>query len=96
MQNRFLGVTNEEDLKVARGYRQNADMEYVRWAVDQVVNWKNEWVHPSIYHIHGDNDKMFPINKIQADYVIKGAGHFMIMNRAAEVSDCINAILQRS
>ena len=95
LQNHFLGVTNEEDLKVARHYRKNADMKYVRWAVDQVVNWKNSLAHPSIYHIHGDNDKMFPIKKVKPDFTLKKGGHFMIMNRASEVSDCINAILQR-
>jgi hypothetical protein len=36
---------------------------------------------------------MFPIKNIKADYTIKNAGHFMIMNRAAEVSDCINTAL---
>lgn len=94
IQNRFLGVTNAEDLQVAQQYRKNADMKYVKWAVDQVLNWKNDWVHPAIYHIHGDNDKMFPIKKLQPDYTLKKAGHFMIMNRSAEVSECINTILQ--
>ena len=67
----------------------------MKWAVDQALNWKNDWQPPEIYHIHGDNDNMFPIKKIKADFTLKDAGHFMIMNRAAEVSTYINSILQQ-
>lgn len=93
LQNRFLGVTNAEDLQVAQHFRKHADLHYVKWAVDKVMNWKNSLVHPAIYHIHGDNDKMFPVKRTQPTYTIKNGGHFMIMNKADEVSACINSIL---
>ncbi len=93
IQNRMLGVSTKEDLAVAQHYRKTADINYVKWAVNQVVNWKNSWVHPQIWHIHGDHDKMFPLKNIKPTHTLKDAGHFMIMNRAVEVSDCINSIL---
>jgi pimeloyl-ACP methyl ester carboxylesterase len=95
-QNRMLGISTAEERSAVAISRKNANKKYVTWAVDQAINWKNDWQHPQIYHIHGDNDKMFPINKIKPTYILKDAGHFMIMNRAAEVSDCINTILQTS
>lgn len=95
IQNRMLGVTDEEDKRIAEHYRKHADIKYVKWAVDQVMNWKNNWVHPAIYHIHGDNDKLFPIGKTKPDFTVKDAGHFMIMNKAGEVSDLINRILRQ-
>jgi pimeloyl-ACP methyl ester carboxylesterase len=94
IQNRFLGVSNSEDQKIAEAYRKNADINYVNWAVDKVVNWQNNWEHPTIFHIHGDKDRMFPIKNVKPTYTIKDGGHFMIMNKAAAVSDCINRILQ--
>lgn len=93
VQNRFLGVTNEEDKRIAVAYRKAADPLFTRWAVDLIVNWQHGERLPGITHIHGDNDKIFPSKKIQADHLIKGGGHFMIMNRAAEVSHIINSIL---
>ena len=95
-QNRRLGVHTPEDKKIAAYYRKNADLHYTRWAVDKVVNWKNDWQHPHLFHIHGDNDKMFPQKYIKPTYTIKGGGHFMIMNMAEEVSRCINLILQNN
>lgn len=92
-QNRMLGVFTKEEKTLVYQYRKNADIHYTSWAVNQVINWRNEEVHPGIFHIHGDQDNMFPIKNIKPDFTIKNGGHFMIMNRAAEISSCINSIL---
>jgi len=93
IQNKMLGIQSEEEKTLVASLRREVDLPYTNWAVHQAINWKNDWRHPNIFHIHGDNDFMFPIKNIKADYTIKNAGHFMIMNRAAEVSVCINTIL---
>lgn len=93
IQNRMLGVQSEDEKILVASLRREADLPYTNWAVHQAINWKNDWQHPHIFHIHGDKDNMFPIKNIKADYTIKNAGHFMIMNRATEVSDCINEVL---
>lgn len=93
IQNRMLGIQSEEEKNLVASLRREVDLPYTNWAVNQAINWKNDWQHPDICHIHGDNDHMFPIKNIKVDYIIKNAGHFMIMNRSEEVSACINAIL---
>ena len=93
IQNKFLGISTKEEKSIVAISRKNANKKYVKWAVNEAINWKNDWQPPEIYHIHGDNDNMFPIKKIKADYTLKNAGHFMIMNRAAEVSGFVNDIL---
>lgn len=54
-----------------------------------IVNWKNH-EKPNGVIIHGTNDKMLPL-KQEAQYKIDGGGHFMIVNRADEIS----AILEK-
>ena len=93
IQNRMLGVQSEEEKILVASLRRKADLPYVTWAVNQAINWKNDWQHPHIFHIHGDNDNMFPIKNIKPNFTIKKGGHFMIWNRADEVSNCINTIL---
>lgn len=93
LQNIMLGVVSEEEKKIASEYRKKVNLNYTKWAVHQALNWKNEWEHPAVFHIHGDKDHMFPIKNIKPTFTIKNAGHFMIMNRAADVSRCINSIL---
>ena len=96
LQNHFLGISTEEEKEMVSISRKKATKQYTNWAVNQAINWKNDWHHPEIYHIHGDSDRMFPIKKIKPNYVLKDAGHFMIMNRSEEVSACINSILDGS
>ena len=86
-------MKDKDEIEMVRNYRKNVPEIYTNWAINEVLNWKNNWQPPAIFHIHGDNDKMFPIKNVSPTHIIKGGGHFMIMNKAAEVSDCINAVI---
>ncbi|HNJ94540.1 MAG TPA: alpha/beta hydrolase, partial [Ferruginibacter sp.] len=96
IQNRMLGATSHEERLIASEYRKKVNIEYTNWAVNEAINWKNDWRHPDTVHIHGDSDRMFPIKYIRPTFTIKQGGHFMIMNKAADVSRCINEILQQN
>lgn len=92
--NRRLGVSTKEEKEMVRQYRRNADPQFVDWAINQVVNWKNDWQPGHLVHIHGDKDKMFPIKRISATHVIPGGTHMMVYNRAAEISRYIAVSVQ--
>jgi hypothetical protein len=89
LDNKRLGVTNKEERDMVRNYRKNVDPLYLEWAVHQVINWRNKWQPDHIVHIHGDKDKIFPVKRIAGGHIIKGGTHFMIYNRAEEISNLI-------
>jgi esterase/lipase len=91
--NNRLGVTTEEEREMVRAYRRNADPQYLEWAINQVVNWKNDWQPDQIVHIHGDKDKIFPVKKLQNTHIIKDGTHMMIYNRAKEIGQYIGETL---
>jgi pimeloyl-ACP methyl ester carboxylesterase len=93
IQNRNLGISTPEEIELVRSYRRNAPQAYMDWAINQVLNWRNDWFPSKIYHVHGDADRLFPIKKIAPTHIIKGGGHFMIMNKAAEVNAALKEIL---
>jgi pimeloyl-ACP methyl ester carboxylesterase len=93
VQNYKLGVTNEEERRMAIEYRRSADSRYTNWAINQVLNWKNNWQPPGICHIHGTKDRMFPIKKINPDFTVNEGGHLMIMNKADEINRYLLSIL---
>lgn len=93
--NSRLGVSNEEEKEIARYYRRNADPVYLKWAVNQVLNWKNDWLPEAVLHVHGNRDKIFPVQKISNVAVIQEGTHFMVYNRAGEVSAVINEWLEK-
>ena len=88
-----LGVSNEEEREMVQEYRKAADRIYMNWAVNEVLNWKNDWLPENIVHIHGDKDKIFPIKKISASHVIKDGTHLMVYNRAKEISRILHQLL---
>ncbi len=93
IQNYNLGIENAEEKKLVREYRRNISQRYTNWAVNEILSWKNTWLPGNLYHIHGSKDHMFPLRNIHADFIIKGAGHFMVMNRAEKVNDVLLQIL---
>jgi pimeloyl-ACP methyl ester carboxylesterase len=93
LENYYLGVETAEDAELAKEFRGKTDPHYLHWAIGQILNWKNEWLPASFYHLHGSRDRIFPLRGIAATFVIPDSGHFMINNRAAEVNRLLEQIL---
>ncbi len=93
IQNRFIGITLPDEIELVRSYRKNAPQVYMDWAINEVLNWRNDLQPSPIYHVHGDADKIFPLDKLTPNYIIKDGGHFMIMNKAEEVNAALQKIL---
>lgn len=92
--NNRLGVSSIAERDMVRAYRQAADQVYLRWAINEILNWKNDWAPENIVHIHGGKDRIFPASKIKAAHIINGATHMMIYNRGADISAIINKELE--
>lgn len=87
--NNRLGATTKEEKDMVRTYRKKADPVFLDWAIQEILNWKNDWQPDNIIHINGDKDKIFPIKKIKPTHIIKEGTHMIIYNRAKEVSESI-------
>ena len=94
IQNYFLGVKSKEEKKIANHFRDHVDPQYLRWSVNQIINWRNDWKPQQIFHLHGDQDHIFPIKRVSPTHVVPNAGHFMVMNKCGEVSRILNDILK--
>lgn len=92
VENYNLGVQTPEQKQLVREYRKNIDPRYTTWAIDRILNWKNDWFPENVIHIHGDHDHIFPLKTIKANYVIPGGGHLLLMNQA----DMVNEILKKN
>ena len=95
VQNYFLGAKSKEEKKIANEYRDRVDPVYLKWSVNQVLNWQNDWYPVRTYHVHGDNDHIFPVRLVSPTHIIRNAGHFMVMNKCVEISAILNDILHQ-
>ena len=69
-------------IDLAERYLTERNEIYLEWAVWSLLNWKQEKYRPDLLHIHGDKDKVFPIENISKCIKIKGGRHEMIILRA--------------
>jgi hypothetical protein len=82
----IFGAKNE---KLLYEIIDDTDLKFVKWALSKLTTWNNKTVIKNCIKIHGSNDKLIPSptdNKIK---LIEGGEHFMIVDRAEEISDII-------
>jgi len=92
IQNYFLGATSPDAIEIANDFRDNVDPLYLKWSVRQIFNWRNDWKPPQIFHLHGDNDKLFPLKNVKPTHVISKGGHFMVMSHCDEINEIVGQI----
>jgi len=69
-----------------------ADDQFLLWAMRAVLKWENKDLPQPLWHIHGSQDIVFPIGLTRPSHKIRGAGHLLVMTHAEKV----NAILQEA
>lgn len=92
-QNYRLGVETEEQKIMVNDYRNSVNQQYLDWAIDVILNWKNEWTPENLVHIHGESDRIFPANKLKVDYSIPGAGHMMVISNAGDINKILKEVI---
>lgn len=92
LQDFFIGAKGNKEKEIVRRYRQQVQQDYLKWAINAILNWKNDWKPPHLYHIHGDADRIFPLKKVKPDCVVKGGTHFMIFSKAKAVNDYLTSL----
>ena len=72
------------------------DLKYLQWAVESVIRWDRNEIDPTVVHIHGDQDDVFPIKYINSCIVVKGGTHIMILNKYKWLNENLPSIILES
>ncbi|WP_152287424.1 alpha/beta hydrolase [Flavicella marina] len=67
---------------------------YLKWAIHAVLNWEQKISLPNTIHLHGTNDKIFPIENIHHCIPIQKGSHIMIINKAHIINKILLEKLQ--
>ena len=89
----FFGIKEEKEKHMLESFINEANDNFVKWAVDKVVNWKNVVITKNTTLINGTSDRIFPTSK--ADFKIQHGGHLMVISRAKEVSELLLNVLSK-
>lgn len=94
IENYFLGAAAKSEQKIANQFRQTVNDYFLQWSINEIVTWRNVTKPPNCIQIHGTADKLFPVRRAKVKHLIEKGGHFMVYNRAEEVSTIILQELQ--
>jgi hypothetical protein len=89
----YFGTKNKREKALLRSYSRSTTKNYMKWAVNEILNWRNEQRPPNLFHIHGTKDRIFPYKRTHADVLVKDGTHLMVYNRADEISKILIARL---
>lgn len=90
----FFGVKKEQDKKLLKSVIENTSSNFLKWAIDTILHWKNTTIHPNVKHIHGSSDRILPLKFIKTDKIIRNGGHLMTLDKYEEISKEILDFLQ--
>lgn len=89
----FFGANTGEEKKLLKETLKKADTQFLKWAIEKILSWRNESRAENLVQIHGSKDRIIPYNKNHRDYKIANGGHLMIFSEADKVNDIIRHIL---
>ena len=82
-------------IDLAERYLTERDEKYLEWAVWSLLNWKQDEYRSDIIHIHGDKDKVFPIENISNCIKIKDGRHEMIILKAKWFNENLIPLIEK-
>ncbi|WP_158973531.1 alpha/beta hydrolase [Cellulophaga sp. L1A9] len=82
----MFGTENKELLN---SILDDTDLNFTKWAIRELMNWSNESRLNNLIKIGGTKDKLLP-PKGENTILVENGAHFMIVDKAKEVSDIIN------
>jgi pimeloyl-ACP methyl ester carboxylesterase len=82
----FFGVKKKSEKELLTQIISDTLPTFAKWAFGRILTWENVTKPKHLFHIHGTNDKLFPIKNTFADVKIDGGGHFMVYSKADEIS----------
>jgi len=81
----FFGARNGREYRLLARILRDTDPVFARWATHQLLHWDSTGV-PTAVRLHGTHDRLLPLGRSPAAHALPGAGHFMIVSHAAQLS----------
>ena len=78
-----FGKRLKDRISLYQKYLSERDPDYLRWAIDALVHWKQNETSQNSIHIHGNKDTVFPPKNLEAPVHFVDGGHAIILTQAS-------------
>ncbi|CAN5495720.1 hypothetical protein BH10BAC4_BH10BAC4_13360 [soil metagenome] len=87
-----FGLETDSERELLTSIIHETDPKFLKWAIEKIASWTSETLPGNVTLIQGTNDRIFPNS--HPDIKIENGGHFMIVNKARELSVIILELLR--
>lgn len=94
MAKRFFTNESKEDKRLILQIIRESNPRLIRWSMQAILGWNNDWMPEPVCHIHGSRDEILPMRYTRPTHIINHGGHMMIMDRADMVNDILKTALR--
>lgn len=88
----FFGPLSKDSAKLIGEYISSADHRLLIWSLGKISRWRNNEKLPQLVQIHGASDRVFPVARSGADYIVEG-GHLCVYDNSPAVSSVLTKLL---
>lgn len=91
---KFFGIKSRTERLLLKNILRDTPISFLKWSLQKIATWNNKTIPNNLIHIHGEIDHILPYRFVKADITIVKGGHFLIVNKAKEMSRILKDILQ--
>jgi len=84
-----------KDKILLKSILKDTDPAFAKWATINLLKWQGIFDSKKLIRIHGDSDRMIGCPSSENTNVISDGGHFMIVDRAIEITGIINREMKK-
>lgn len=86
----LFGCNTPDEKQLLREIILGTSPDFLSWAIEKILHWKQLHRPGNILHIHGSKDRLLPVRLMKPDIIIEGGGHLMIYTHANIISQIIS------
>jgi pimeloyl-ACP methyl ester carboxylesterase len=90
---RSFSADSKEDQLLLIDMIKCCDPQFIRWAINAILQWRNNSLPNPLLHIHGTKDEILPFKYTHPTHAIHKGTHVMILSRAAEINELLQVYL---
>lgn len=91
-----FGVKTKRDYALLRQIIADTDPTFAQWAIGQLLSWRGVPGPGPTARLHGTRDRLLPSPTTGVDCLVPGAGHFLVVSHAAQISQFLNQLANYS
>jgi pimeloyl-ACP methyl ester carboxylesterase len=89
-----FGQLNREQKAVFWAMAAAVPASFLKWACGAVPSWRPTPSNILVFHIHGDRDRLIPIDRVRPTDVVAGGGHLVRLTHPAEVTAFLRRVAE--